>query len=263
MKKREIKTSQAGDKEKRYRSRKKWLWLFLPAVLVCILAGGVLARYTSDNQKQEEMKSSDFHLTSDLLEEEGASYDVTDWRSGIDILLYNYEKENVALIAGDDISYTVNVKGQWVLSDPNNGVFKKNADRTSQTLHLTPGTDVKAGDTVTVTVTTTAPYIKTLSATFTVASDRSPSYTVKDQSDGTVLLTIQANDYSGNITVKWNAGQLDPDSTNADMASWSDASGQGTLAAEDNTTYQLLFFKNITDSFTERSGMGTEINLTK
>ena len=47
--------------------------------------------------KQEEMKSSDFHITSDLLEEEGASYDVTDWRSGIDILLYNYEKEDLLL----------------------------------------------------------------------------------------------------------------------------------------------------------------------
>lgn len=56
---------------------------------------------------------------------------------------------------------------------------------------------------------------------------------------------------------------MDPDSTNTDMADWSDASGQGILKAEDNTTYQLLFFKNITDNFTERSGMGTEIVLTK
>ena len=107
------------------------------------------------------------------------------------------------------------------------------------------------------------PYKKTLSATFKIVSEGSPSYTVKDQSDGTVLLTILTNDYSGNITVKWKTGQLDPDSTNTDMADWSDASGQGILKAEDNTTYQLLFFKNITDNFTERSGMGTEIVLTK
>ena len=123
--------------------------------------------------------------------------------------------------------------------------------------------NVKKGDTVTITVNTTAPYKKTLSATFKVVSEGSPSYTIQDQSDGTVLLTILTNDYSGNITVKWQTGQLDPDSTNTDMADWSDASGQGILKAEDNTTYQLLFFKNITDSFTERSGMGTEINLTK
>ncbi len=263
MMKREINTSRTGNHKKRNRSGKKWLWLFLLVVLVGILAGGVLARYRSDNQKQEEMKSSDFHITSDLLEEERVSYDVTDWRSGIDILLYNYEKENVALIAGDDISYTIKVDGKWVCTDPNKGVFKKSKDRTSQTIHLTPGTDVKNGDTVTITVNTTAPYKKTLSATFKVVSEGSPSYTVKDQSDGTVLLTILTNDYSGNITVKWQTGQLDPDSTNPDMADWSDASGQGILKAEDNTTYQLLFFKNITDSFTERSGMGTEINLTK
>ena len=160
MMKREINTSRTGNHKKRNRSGKKWLWLFLLLVLVGILAGRVLARYRSDNQKQEEMKSSDFHITSDLLEEEGASYDVTDWRSGIDILLYNYEKENVALIAGDDISYTITVDGKWVVSDLNKGVLKKSADRTSQTIHLTPGTDVKKGDTVTITVNTTAPYKK-------------------------------------------------------------------------------------------------------
>ena len=146
MMKREINTSRTGNHKKRNRFGKKWLWLFLLLVLVGILAGGVLARYRADNQKQEEMKSSDFHITSDLLEEEGAFYDVTDWRSGIDILLYNYEKENVALIAGDDISYTVNVDGKWVCSDPNKGVFKKSKDRTSQTIHLTPGKARKRWD---------------------------------------------------------------------------------------------------------------------
>lgn len=209
------------------------------------------------------MISSNFHITSDYLEEKGVSYDLTDWASGFDILLYNYEKENIALVAEDDISYKVAITGKWVYSDPNDGIFKKNATPASQAIHLTPGTDVKKGDQVTVTVTTTAPYVKTLSATFTMASSSSPSYTIKDQADGTLLLTIQSNDYSGNITVKWNKAQLDPDSTNKNMANWSDAAGQGVFTAEDNTTYQLLFFKNIADSFTDRSGVGTEISLTK
>ena len=62
------------------------------------------------------MISAQFHMTSDYLEEDGknidntdAVYDITDWSSGFDILLYNYEKENLALIAADDIQYDVSI----------------------------------------------------------------------------------------------------------------------------------------------------------
>ena len=90
-----------------------------------------------------------------------------------------------------------------------------------------------------------------------------PSYTVADQKDGTVLLTIKTNSYSGNVQVSWNAAQFDPDSTNPSMETWSDAAGKGTLSAEKNTTYELLFFKNTTDTVETQNDSGTQINLSK
>ena len=74
------------------------------------------------------MISAQFHMTSYYLEEDGknidntdAVYDITDWSSGFDILLYNYEKENLALIAADDIQYDVSITssgtGGWGYTD--------------------------------------------------------------------------------------------------------------------------------------------------
>ena len=78
------------------------------------------------------MISAQFHMTSDYLEEDGknidntdAVYDITDWSSGFDILLYNYEKENLALIAADDIQYDVSITssgtGGWGYTDSGDG----------------------------------------------------------------------------------------------------------------------------------------------
>lgn len=224
-----------------------------------------MAKYRSDQQRQAKVQMAEFHFSSDLLEKGGASYTLTDWSKGFDIELYNYDKSDTTLISDTAITYNVTLSDtqKWIYSDSCNGKMNVSSEKKTQVLNITPQTGVKEGDSVTVTVKTTAPFTKTLQATFTMKGSNEPSYTVADQKDGTVLLTIKTNSYSGNVQVSWNAAQFDPDSTNPSMETWSDAAGKGTLSAEKNTTYELLFFKNTTDTVETQNDSGTQINLSK
>lgn len=254
--------------------------MLLAAVLITgILAGGLLARYRSNNQRQAEMIAAQFHVSSDYLKESNSedsnsipSYNITDWKDGFEIQLYNYEKENTALISDENISYEVKVSSdKWEIADSSDGVFKdtlkvaQNADGSMQPqtaiLVIKPkdSSAITEGSAVTVTVNTTAPFTKTLSATFTVKGKNQPDYSMTDKEDGTILLTIQTNSYSGKMTISWDAEKYAPDNTNTLMTSWTGAPQQ--LVVQKNTTYELLFFKKSVTSVTAQNGSGTTISL--
>ena len=231
---------------------------------VLALGGGLMAKYVKENRQQAEMTAAQFHISSDYLEEteKNAKYSITDWKDGFDILLYNYEKENIAQISECEISYDVTVGNGWTVTDDGNGKLTVDSNKKAVALHLNPGASARKDDKVTVTVTTTAPYTKTLSAEFTLATSSVPDYTVADQGDGTVLLTIHSNDFTGDMTIQWTNDKLDPDNTNSLMRKWTEAgtTSSGTLFVEANHTYELLFFKEKTDNVT-CSGTGTTITL--
>ena len=244
-----------------FKYRRRFLLLIAAVFLTGILAGGLLAKYRSDNQKQAEMIASQFHVSSDYLEENGATYEITDWQDGFDIQLYNYEKENVALISEDDITYTVQLSdnSKWLCHDQKKGKITKSTEKTSQKIRITPQAGAAEGDKVTVTVHITEPFTKTLSATFTMKGKNEPEYSLTDQENGTVLLTVQSNGYNGDITIKWNENKYAPDNTNILMESWTGSSH--ALTVQKNTTYTLLFFKKSADSINESKGSGTTISL--
>lgn len=253
------------------KSRNRKPAIFLGAVLIAgILAGGTLAKYRSDNQKQAEMISEQFHVSSDYLTENDPSYNITDWQDGFEIQLYNYEKENTALISEDDIQYEVTLSdmSKWT-SDPQNGttatIAQSSEDNKKQsaTIKITPksGADVSENSSVTVTVKIQKPFTKTLSATFHMQGKKEPDYSVQDNKDGTVLLTIQSNNYSGNLKIIWAADRYAPDNTDPQMENWKDSDGQQTFSIQKNTTYELLFFKKFTDSINDISNSGTTISL--
>lgn len=244
------------------------LLIVITAVLLTgILAVGLLAKYRSDNQKQAELIASQFHFSSDYLEEgKTKTYEITDWMNGFDIQLYNYEKENEALISADDIEYQVQLSdpGKWGLTDNHNGEFKKDEGKTSQTIRINPQNGVNENDQITVTVTTTKPFKKTLSATFVMKGKNQPDYTIVDKKDGTMMLTIQSNSYSGDINIQWPSDKYVPDNTDPLMESWTNSTKTNTnqsVKTEKNTTYELLFFKKTTESVTSSTGSGTQIIL--
>ncbi|WP_165247613.1 hypothetical protein [Adlercreutzia sp. ZJ141] len=262
------------------------------ALIVCVVAlavGSVAARYVTENPYSSEMESAVFHISSDYLAEpsgEGNSVSHTvPYADTFDIYLYNYEKENVALISQVDIAYTVTAQNATVSVktadgapiNPGEGgsyqLMKAAGEdgKAQQVLHVTPTKPTSPDNPITVTVKTTSPYVKTLTAKFTVAGSV-PSYTIEDQGDGTVLVTVTTNDYTGNVTLKWNNTRFSPDNTNELMSTWTDASAagatatsaQGIFTAQRNSTYKLLFFKNTAEPYnggTEKTGTGAEITL--
>ena len=244
--------------------------------VVCLLlmsVGGLMARYISSNEKQAEMVSSQFHISSDYLEEDAPSYGVVDWGNGILINLYNYEKENVAQISATDIKYKVTVTGgTYKVYDADGeevsavvGMYTLpvDDDRYAQQICVMPDEP----GTVTVTLETTSPYKKSLSATFAVTSKQVPDYTIEDQDDGTVKITIETNDYENGITVIWDSSLFSPDNTNVLMESWQDSQNPDNtvvakaLAVTDNATYELIFFKKTEAAYSKTTGSGTTIGL--
>ncbi|WP_165044521.1 hypothetical protein [Adlercreutzia sp. ZJ138] len=262
------------------------------ALIVCVVAlavGSVAARYVTENPYSSEMESAVFHISSDYLveltEEGNPVSRVVPYADTFDIHLYNYEKENVALISQVDIAYTVTAQNATVSVKAADGteidlgasgsyqLAKATGEdgKAQQVLHVTPTKPTSPDNPITVTVKTTSPYDKKLTATFTVAGSV-PSYTIVDKGDGTVLVTVETNDYAGEVTLKWNNTRFSPDNTNELMSSWTDASidgatpgsSQGTFTAEPNSTYKLLFFKHTADRYNDgakKSGTGTVITL--
>ena len=245
-----------NEKKKVCKSSVKVRILLTIFVLALLLIGGLTARYISSNKRKAEMTSSQFHVTSDYLEEGGANYNITNWGDGFHIQLYNYEKENLALVLADRISYQVEISdpGKWeCTADTGNGVLEGNGVRTSNTLTVTPktGVSINQNDTVTVTVKTTEPYVKELKATFTVTSKRLPENELtQSNSDGNQWhLVIKTNDYAGTVTVTWPNENICPDTTNEYMSNWSN-NGSNNLTVQENTTYDLVFLRNNeSDSF--------------
>ncbi len=223
------------------------------AVILMIIAGG-FAKYRTEMHRQSEMIAADFHISSDYLEAIEKSYEVSDWADGIDILLYNYEKENIRQIASEDITYTVKVEGSGFscevydaqgnqISANTDGDYilpSNNRNRVEQTLKIVPNKNVTANE-VKLIVEATAPFTKTLTATFKLTGTQQPVMEVTRITDNGdyYLATIRTGQYRGEITLTWNEA-LVPDNTIEEMRDWQ--KNNGSFQADTFTTYQLIFF---------------------
>ena len=254
----------ADNRQKKQKKQGKVKWIGIFTLFAVLLIGGLSAKYISEHKKDAGMTSSKFYFTSNYLETDTKKYDITDWSDGFDIELYNYDKDNESLVSEDDIEYTVSINNEnWIYTDANKGKLKLGTDgnKNKQTIHIDPEQGAQKGDVITVTVKTTSPYQKTISATFTAVSSREPDYTIEDKKDGSVSLVIKTNDYEGSVNINWNQNIYDPDNTNKYMNDWKDSDQTKALKVEKNTTYQLLFFKNVTTDITGRTGSGTNIKM--
>ena len=239
-----MKQHSVDNRKREKRNGKKLLLLLLAAVLVTGgVTGAILAKYVSENRQQAEMISANFHISSTYLKEGTTPPQYSIGVPGdLVIDINNYEVENVAQLSQVPMIYTVTVAGgtfgithgsDTLTATDDHYTFEVNAAADQHILTVTP-----TADTVTVTVATTSPYVKSLSAVFNRNVSAQPEYTFKDQGDGTARLTIRTNAYAGNITVNWTTTQLAPDTNNL-MENWT--GGTGTFSAEANSTYSLVF----------------------
>ena len=244
-------------------ARRRLIYGLLGICAAIALIGGVAARYRTSNQQRAEMLASEFHFSSDYLEETApqAAFEVSDWTdAGIQIHLYNYEKENVAQISETEIQYEVTAPTGWAAAvtdedgkeiSPEDGIytFPISDDCTSHTLLLTYAGSDEPGE-VTVTVTSVVPYKKTLTASFNLSVSGTPTWTVQDMGDYDVV-TIETNDYNGTLSVNWNGTTHSPDNTNTLMDGWTNSEGEssGSFEAGEFTTYSLIFFEDVSGDY--------------
>ena len=251
-------------------------WL-LPLCLAAVLlaAGAVLARYVAEELRSAEMRSSEFHISSDLLKKNDTpTHTVADWaRDGVSFSIFNYETENPALISRDATQYTLSFPVGWVAAvadgggnpvPATDGVYTLPGESAGKvehrvTLRYTLQTPPAAASWE-ATVQSVSPYAGVLRATFVTPGDPLPEYEITDH--GTyVLVTLRANAYSGAMTVSWDAA-FSPDNTNPMMVSWVDGGNRTeTVTVTRNTTYQLIFFKNTAAAYEKASTRATQITV--
>ena len=245
--------------QKKKQSGKIIVAVLLGIVAVAALTGIVVAKYVADNRRAAEIHASGFHFSSDYLEPDGGSLDVSDWDiQGITFHLYNYEKENVAQISDTAMDYRITVPAGWQVSsvkddrgnrvDSVNGIYTM-AKNDACFAHTVTVKYVGSGrpDSVGISVSSVSPYEKELKATFRLTSQSNPTFTVTD-CGGAVCLTVFSNNYAGPVLVKWPQGKASPDNVNSDvdMSAWlnENASGGESFTAEAHHIYTLYFMKN-------------------
>lgn len=259
------------DPKRKAKKKRAWLWISISAAALFLLAGGILAKYVTANRNRAEMLSSDFHFSSDYLEEVTDSHPLPTYSlfdmSEIHFELYNYEKTNICLINKEEIKYRLTVPEGWTVTvkcgdetvqPDGEGLYTipaEPAERKNWSVTLTGG----SADEVTVIAETVSPYKLTLQAKF-VQTGEQPSYTVVDKGNYR-LLTIKSNNYEGAITVNWACEKLSPDNTNPLMREWRDSPSTGTVSVAKNHVYELIFVENTPEDAANQSGTGTVINV--
>ena len=252
-------------KSNQIRKRRKGFALLVLLLAVTVVAT-VAAKYLAERHFAAEAASAGFFVSSNYLEADSAEHSVTGNGNSFEIELYNYEKENSAKICQTDIYYTVDVPSGWsytVEDESGNSVqqtggvyrFGKSEANTKHVLHVTHD-----GTKGTVTVQTKAPFAQTLSAAFAPTGNQQLTYCVTDHQTHCVV-KIESNDYTGNITVNWNADLYAPDNTDPNMRQWQNSAPSQILAVQPHTAYELIFFYTSASAAPETQGSGITVSL--
>ena len=233
-------------------------------VFASCLTGSLIAKYISEKREQAELISTSFHISSNYLEKKTAmnpdpkQYTVTDWGYNedyqISFKLYNYEKENVALISEKDIHYNIKAEGWSVtVKDqsgntvlPSGGLYTMSTDGETlneYTVYLKR--KLETTTIATVVVTTEDPFTTSLYAVFHLGGMFDYDLTLND-CDHYVKVILDTNNYHGNIKVTWN-DDFSPDNTQPLMKDWINVN-TATFSVNEQTTYKLIFFKNSTNA---------------
>lgn len=187
------------------RKQKMGLFILLIAAVCGIsLAGVTAARYVLSRDSGSAVVQPDsFYFSSDLLAEDGPQYTIDPQLESFAVTLFNGADDKRVNAA--DISYTVTVTNGS--ADAADGTIK-GGTQSSAILTITP--DPSQAE-VTVTVTSSSPYSKTLTGIF--MRKTGALYTVEDQAGNrAAVLNITVIDPKQTVTVTLPAGVI-PDAT--------------------------------------------------
>lgn len=211
--------------------RNPLLLLFLTAVLLISLIGGVAAKYLVTTQKDGVVSSAAFYFESNLLSEEGKTYTLNAGTESVSFQVRNYADE--LRISETEIAYTVTASGCTV----ENGSGTLSGDeKDGETVVLKGLTN---GGTYVVEVKGTGGYSKTLTATFVVRSVDTGFYKYLEKDGQSVALTVWLINRAGTVQITLPEGLL-PD--RRDPALEGVTGNTFTVELGSNHSVRYLFF---------------------
>ena len=202
-----------------------------------------LAKYVTEHGKQSKVVSDNFYFTSDYLSE-SAIPEYKIYGNNVEFEIKNCIdslRTNVA-----DIEYTVSASDGTLTQggEPTSGGTINGGTKAAHTVTLTYSGE-EAEKEITVTVTSSSPYVKELKAKF-IFAESVMRYEITDSAGSYYAeLYIYTGDTAQTVTVNWDKAELLIDETN-------DYVIRGNLIAEKNsasvsipahTTVKIAFFK--------------------
>ena len=169
--------------------QKKQIIIILIILLCSLSFVIVFGRYVTNSVNDFFLRSKEFYFYSDKLSEKRDVFQVDNW-SGVDdytiIVNMNSRKNNIQVATYDiayDISYTCSNNAICQLSKTS-GIISKEDNTDSFNLTITPNTQLKTGDKVTVEIEATSKtsYTKTIKGKFTlVVGKENLTYQITDK----------------------------------------------------------------------------------
>ena len=169
--------------------QKKQIIIILIILLCSLSFVIVFGRYVSNSVNNFFLRSKEFYFYSDKLSEKRDVFQVDNW-SGVDdytiIVNMNSRKNNIQVASYDiayDIKYTCSNNVICQLSKTS-GIISKEDNTDSFNLTITPNTQLKTGDKVTVEIEATSKtsYTKTIKGKFTlVVGKENLTYQITDK----------------------------------------------------------------------------------
>lgn len=238
---------------------------FLLLAVSVSLTAGVYARYVaSAKSDNRQITAKTFYFTSNYLTENNHEYKLNAGTNSVTIELYNYDCENPLLISEVDCSYSVTVTPLNADNDVLVSADSYTAPADTKTNLPIKISGLDNGNSYTVEVTSTGGkydsttgtvntgYVKTLSATFTVADTTDGFYMNVDDTDPHyIVLTVWTENITGDVTVTFPAGLI-PDTTNPRLAGVKNYQATSYIAGsfkdadsfgEPYSSYSYRFFK--------------------
>ena len=215
--------------------------LLAVALLLCVILS--VAKYIIKKGQQSELTSQNFYFSSNFLKsDEVPTYEI--YGNTVTFAVRNYIDS--FRVNATDINYTVSADSGAL--DILNGSLEGAA---SSSANITLSYDFAADELqkeITVSVTGTGKFTKTLSAKFIFIKYDGLKYEIKDQADRDYAeLYIYMGKTAGDVTINWDKTELLIDETNDYIF------GNATLNAEKNsvtianipadTTVKIVFFK--------------------
>lgn len=185
--------------------RKKKILLIILLIITFMPAVSTIARYVAKMTFNFIMEANNFYFSSDKLTVDNQIYQVNNW-SGLDTFNIQFElnnKKNNLVFASTNISYEiqVNCSNDVICSiNSNSGVIEVGENQDDFNISVTPTRAFAADEEVNVeiTATSTSPYRKTLSGSFTIKVGRSGlSYQIDDKHNQPYLNMVITNARTG------------------------------------------------------------------